>query len=143
MTIGELATQSEVPASTIRYYERIGVLPVPERISGQRRYSRAAVHRLAVLRLAQACGFRLDEMRQLISGFRPGIPASRRWQELAHRKRAELALEAERVRAIQKLLDRVLQCRCADLDECGPPPYRSACRAIVSLRTLYDFSMTS
>lgn len=63
MTIGELAIESGVPASTIRYWERIGVLPVPARISGQRRYLQDALHRLAVLRLAQACGFRLEEMR--------------------------------------------------------------------------------
>ena len=37
MTIGELAAQSGPPASTIRYWERIGVLPKPPRVSGQRR----------------------------------------------------------------------------------------------------------
>ena len=39
MTIGELAAESGMPASTIRYWERIGVLPKPARVSGQRRYS--------------------------------------------------------------------------------------------------------
>jgi DNA-binding transcriptional MerR regulator len=36
MTIGELAAESGLPASTIRYWERIGVLPKPLRVSGQR-----------------------------------------------------------------------------------------------------------
>jgi DNA-binding transcriptional MerR regulator len=52
MTIGELAAESGLPASTIRYWERIGVLPKPPRVSGQRRYTGNAVQRLAVLRLA-------------------------------------------------------------------------------------------
>ena len=39
MTIGKLAEMSGVPASTIRYWEKIGVLPLSTRVSGQRRYS--------------------------------------------------------------------------------------------------------
>lgn len=90
MTIGELAAQSGVPASTIRYWERVGVLPKPVRASGQRRYTVAAGHQLAVIRLAQACGFGLDATRQLIHGFGSGVPASRRWQTLARKKLAEV-----------------------------------------------------
>lgn len=119
MTIGELANRTGVPASTIRYYERVGVLPRPERVSGQRRYAPEAVHRLAVVRLAQDCGFRLDEMRQLFQGFRAGVPPSRRWQELGYKKQRELDEQAARIRAMRKVLDRVLQCRCVNLEECG------------------------
>jgi hypothetical protein len=39
-----------------------------------------AINPLSVLRLAQACGFRLDEMRHLLHGFRPAVPLSRRWR---------------------------------------------------------------
>jgi DNA-binding transcriptional MerR regulator len=74
LTIGELSAESGVPASTIRYWERVGAMPMPVRVSGQRRYHSDAVHQLAVLRLAQACGFRLDEMRHLMQGFRSGGP---------------------------------------------------------------------
>jgi hypothetical protein len=49
MTIGELETETGVPASTIRYWERIGVLPKPARVGGQRRYGPDAVPYLAVL----------------------------------------------------------------------------------------------
>jgi DNA-binding transcriptional MerR regulator len=73
MTIGELAVESGIPASTIRYWEKIGVMPKPVRASGQRRYPPDAIHQLAVLRLAQSCGFRLDEMRHLLHGFGPGV----------------------------------------------------------------------
>lgn len=79
-------SKTGVPASTIRYWERIGVLPAPARVSGQRRYTTESIHRLAVLRLAQACGFRLDEMRQLIHGFGSDTAPPRRWQKLARKK---------------------------------------------------------
>ena len=119
MTIGELAAESRTPASTIRYWEMLGVLPKPVRVSGQRRYSTDAVERLAVLRLAQACGFRLDEMRQLLNGFGVSVTPPRRWQELALRKQQELDAQIARLKAMQRLVARVLQCQCVALEECG------------------------
>lgn len=119
MTIGELSSKSGVPASTIRYWERIEVLPLSSRQSGQRRYGEDAIHRLAVLKLAQACGFRLEEMRHLISGFPSGTTASRRWRELAEKKRQELNNRMTQLKAMQQLVDHVLGCQCVDLSECG------------------------
>lgn len=119
MTIGELEAETGIPASTIRYWERIGVLPKPPRVSGQRRYGPDAVHYLAVLRLAQACGFELDEMRHLLHGFRSSVPASRRWQELAQRKMRKLDEQMARLKAMRQLVERVLQCQCAELPQCG------------------------
>jgi MerR family redox-sensitive transcriptional activator SoxR len=112
MTIGELAAESSIPASTIRYWERIGVLPKPPRVSGQRRYTVNAVQRLAVLRLSQACGFRLDEMRHLLHDFETGVKPPRRWQELARRKQEELDEQMSRLKAMRRVVDRVVQCRC-------------------------------
>jgi DNA-binding transcriptional MerR regulator len=88
-------------------------------VSGQRRYSREAIHIIAVLRLAQACGFHLDEMRQLLHGFRPGVSASRRWRELAQKKRVELNNQIEQLRAMRRVVDRVLKCDCAEISACG------------------------
>jgi MerR family transcriptional regulator, redox-sensitive transcriptional activator SoxR len=118
MTIGKLAAETGVRASTIRYWERIGILPAPARAGGQRRYPPDAVDQITALRLAQKCGFRLDEVRHLLNGFGPSVTAARRWQELARRKRQELDEQMERLKAMRKLVDRVLQCRCVDLAEC-------------------------
>jgi DNA-binding transcriptional MerR regulator len=119
MTIGELASKTGVPASTIRYWERIQVLPVPARVNGQRRYPDDSIHRLAVLRLAQACGFRLDEMRRLLHGFLSGASPPRRWQELAHKKRLEIDDRIAQLKAMRRVVDRVLHCECEELADCG------------------------
>jgi MerR family transcriptional regulator, redox-sensitive transcriptional activator SoxR len=119
MTIGELSSKSAVPASTIRYWERISLLPKPMRVSGKRRYAEDATHRLAVLRLAQACGFTLEEMRHLLHGFGSGIAASRRWQELAGKKQKELENRMEQLRAMRKLVNRVMHCECTEFDDCA------------------------
>lgn len=119
MIIGELASKTGIPASTIRYWERIGVLPVPARVSGQRRYTSDSIHRLAVLRLAQACGFRLDEMRHLMHSFGSDTAPPRRWQKLARKKQEELDTQIAQLKAMRRVVDRVLNCQCAELADCG------------------------
>jgi MerR family redox-sensitive transcriptional activator SoxR len=119
MLIGEVEAETGIPASTIRYWERIGVLPKPLRVSGQRRYGPDTIHYLAVLRLAQACGFRLEEMRHLLHGFHSTVPASRRWRELSQKKMQELDEQMDRLKAMRELVSRVLRCQCAELPQCG------------------------
>jgi MerR family transcriptional regulator, redox-sensitive transcriptional activator SoxR len=119
MTIGELALKTGVPASTIRYWERIQVLPTPARVSGQRRYPDDSIHRLAVLRLAQACGFRLEEMRHLLHGFLSGMRPPRRWQELAEKKQQEIDSQIAQLTAMRRVVDQVLHCQCPELADCG------------------------
>ena len=50
ITIGEMARRTDVRASTIRYYERVGLLPEPERVAGRRRYDQEVVDRLALIK---------------------------------------------------------------------------------------------
>ena len=60
LTVGQLAHTTGVPAKTIRYYEQVGVLPVPRRNpAGYRQYSRHDVHRLLFIRRARALGLSL------------------------------------------------------------------------------------
>src|ERR687889_574877 len=65
LTIGELAQRAGLATSAIRYYERVGMLPPAERVSGQRRYGEDAVARLAFIAAAQNAGFTLREIREL------------------------------------------------------------------------------
>ena len=119
MTIGELSIQTVLPVSTIRYWERIGILPDPRRSSGQRRYAAGDVQRLSVLRLARLCGFSLQQMGQLLQGCPASTSPAHRWQELARRKQKQLAAQIAQRRAMRKLVARVQQCRCVDLAGCA------------------------
>jgi DNA-binding transcriptional MerR regulator len=66
--IGELAELSGVPAKTIRYYEEIDVLAAPARTaSGYREYDESTLDRLAFVRAAQALGFTLGEIREIVA----------------------------------------------------------------------------
>ena len=66
-SIGQLARAAEVPTSTIRYYERIGLLaPSGRSAAGYRFYGRGAVEQIGFIRAAQAAGFGLDDIGSLI-----------------------------------------------------------------------------
>ncbi|WP_196778823.1 heavy metal-responsive transcriptional regulator [Lysobacter silvisoli] len=67
MQIGQLAKRAGVAIDTVRYYERNGILPLPERqASGYRAYDERDVDRLRFLRRAKALGFTLTEIRDLL-----------------------------------------------------------------------------
>src|ERR1700689_2600472 len=87
LTVGQLAALAGVRADTIRYYERSGLLPEPNRTDGDhRRYGPADLDRMLFIRGAQRLGLRLAEIRELPAGratrgcpFRPAgsAPGSR------------------------------------------------------------------
>lgn len=57
MKIGEVTERAHILESTIRYYERIGVLPEPRRESGQRIYETDVIEHLEAISIAQNLGF--------------------------------------------------------------------------------------
>ena len=73
LTVGQLAHTTGVSAKTIRYYEQVGVLPVPRRSpTGYRQYSRHDVHRLLFIRRARALGLSLSKLKALTAGLDRG-----------------------------------------------------------------------
>jgi DNA-binding transcriptional MerR regulator len=68
LKIGELAERTGTNSPTIRYYEKIGLLPEPDRQEGnQRRYGESDVRRLGFIRRCRDFGFSLDQVRTLVS----------------------------------------------------------------------------
>jgi MerR family transcriptional regulator, redox-sensitive transcriptional activator SoxR len=117
LTIGEVATAAGVRTSRIRYYESVGVLPQPARVSGRRRYTVETIDRLATIAIAQQVGFTLDEIRDLIT---PGRgPAHERLRELARRKLPEIDEVIERAVAIKHWLEMTSACECESLEVCS------------------------
>ncbi len=66
LTIGKLAEAAGVGVETVRFYQRKGLLEVPPRTDGIRRYSQQVLRRLRFIRKAQAAGFTLQEIKELI-----------------------------------------------------------------------------
>ena len=128
LTISEVARQVGLKPSAIRYYEQIGILPKPQRISGQRRYDNSVLYRLALVQRSRQMGFTLDEIQRLFFGFRRSIPISERWKKLSQRKLAELNALAEQIKSMQLLLRSMAEkCRCDALDQCGKGIFLNTC----------------
>lgn len=101
MRIGEIASAADVSIQTLRYYERCGLLPPPERQpSGYRKYDVEVVQRVRFIRRAQHLGFTLQEIRDLL-GF---------WTESIHscgvvEERATMTLKRidEQIRDLKRI----------------------------------------
>ncbi|MDH6243323.1 MerR family redox-sensitive transcriptional activator SoxR [Mycobacterium sp. OTB74] len=115
LAIGELARRADVAATTLRYYEQIGLIPAPARIGGQRRYDTAVATRLEVIRLCKTAGFTLDEIRLLFADDRPGRPAS---QALGEAKLIEIDAKIAELQRAREIIQWGLQCTCPSIDSC-------------------------
>ena len=69
MKIGEMAKQVDLPASTICYYEKIGILPEPVRENGQRIYAKNTIDLLEVVKMGRGLGYSLTEIKPLLDAF--------------------------------------------------------------------------
>ena len=117
LTIGQVAGAVGLNTSAVRYYERVGVLPHPERVSGQRRYGQDTIDRLRTIQAAQEAGFSLDEISQLLRGAEDGN-AAEELRVLAERKLPDIEALIERAEAMKQWLELASECRCGSLDVC-------------------------
>jgi DNA-binding transcriptional MerR regulator len=131
LTIGELARRAGVTTSTLRYYEEVGLLPAPARISGQRRYPESAATVVAAIRLHSDAGFTLAEQKALMAS--PDGTAD--WRELAQRKLAELDEQIARAQAAREAIRHGL--RCPRRDAAQRPDFRAVCPDFQALVTAW------
>lgn len=135
LSIGDVAAAAGVNASAVRYYERIGVLPEPERLSGRRRYGTETVDRLRTIRAGQQAGFSLEEIRQLLRGAEDGT-AAEELRGLAERKLPDVEALIERAQTMKRWLELAAECRCGSLDVCSlfaqPEPAPAGLSAVPS-----------
>jgi MerR family redox-sensitive transcriptional activator SoxR len=117
MRIGEVAHRAGVRVSLIRYYEEIGLLPEPARLSGQRRYDETVLRRLAVIDVAQRAGLTLDEIRELVE--HGNDPMNERLRELAARRLPEIDALIDRAQRVRAWLETAQACGCQSIDECA------------------------
>jgi MerR family transcriptional regulator, redox-sensitive transcriptional activator SoxR len=130
LTIGQVADRAGIRTSHIRFYERVGVLPQPERVGGQRRYDEDVVHRLSIIDVAQRAGFSLDEIKRLIRPDTHVADAGERMRALVEGKLPAIDALIARGQAVRRWLEVASACECSTVDVCSlfvdpalsPPP---------------------
>jgi MerR family mercuric resistance operon transcriptional regulator len=120
MRIGSLAKRTGVHVETIRYYQKIGLMPKPGPVRGLvRRYGRDALLRLQFIKRAQRCGFSLDEVKVLLRLSSSGQCAEVR--ALAGQKLDFLEKKINRLREMHRTLDRLAEaCGSCGSGQCCP-----------------------
>ena len=119
LTIGEVAHRSGVAASAIRYYESLGLIPPPPRVHGERRYSDEVLGSLAFIAVAQAAGFALREIEELLAHVQRGPGMAEAMQVMSEQKLVEVDEEMSRARARKDWLELARGCGCSEPDECA------------------------
>jgi MerR family transcriptional regulator, redox-sensitive transcriptional activator SoxR len=119
LTIGQVAERAGLNTSHIRFYERVGVLPEPERVAGQRRYRDDVLHRLSMIDVAQRAGLTLEEIAPLTGPANRSADASRHIRSLADDKLPHIDALIARAQAVKHWLQVAQHCDCESVDVCG------------------------
>jgi DNA-binding transcriptional MerR regulator len=109
MFIGQLARAAGVGTDTVRFYERAGLLPQPERTAaGYRMYDEAALKRLRFIKQAQALGFSLDEIKRVLNLRGQGKETCRCVMAMAEATLSETEQKLNQLRAFHNALKKTL-----------------------------------
>jgi len=113
MSIGELSERTGVPATTLRYYDELGLVRPAARAAGRRLYAASAVKDVGVILFFREIGFSLAEIGRLVGG-------ERQWrQEIIDRKLAELAEQQHRIEVARTALEHGLRCPASEPMKCS------------------------
>lgn len=120
LAIGALAKMTGTKVETIRFYEKSGLLPVPERTAGNyRSYGRSDLNRLSFIRRARDLGFSLDQVRALLDLSDEKDRSCEAVDAITREHLVEVQRKIADLRALQTELDRMLaMCSCGTVAEC-------------------------
>lgn len=133
LTISQLARRVGVATSALRYYEEIGLIPPPARVSGQRRYPESTIELVGAILLLSDAGYTLAEQRELTAAWEIGTQA---WHPLAQRKVASLDEQIARLQAAREAIAHSLHCPHENTRNC--PSFRRLVAARLAGQRLHD-----
>lgn len=120
LTIGELAKDSNVNISTIRYYEKRGLIETPPRTeSGYRMFTSETIADIKMIKHAQDLGFTLEEIKQLLSIYKiEDYYPTKEMYQFSKVKIVEINEKVAQLNSLKSLLENAMKCTVAEL---SPP----------------------
>lgn len=110
LTVSNLGAEVGLSAATVRYYERLGLLPKPERTAaGYRQYQQDAIERLRFIKSAQRVGLRLREIGELLAICDQGLCPCGHSEALLRARMAEIDAQVAELQAVRGELARVVE----------------------------------
>ena len=118
--IGTLSAETGVNIETIRYYEKIGLIPVPPRTEGRQRvYDRTHLKRLTFVRRGRELGFSLDEIRALLGLVRGGDLSCAEVKALTEQHVADIRRKVKDLKKLERVLSELAaRCRGNSVPDC-------------------------
>lgn len=119
LTIGAVAERTGVAPSALRFYEAEGLIHADRTPSGQRRYHREVLRRVAFIRVAQQVGLSLDEVRRALASLPDNrTPTQHDWERLAKDWRPRLDEQIGLLERLRDRLDVCIGCGCLSMRSC-------------------------
>ncbi|WP_114952537.1 redox-sensitive transcriptional activator SoxR [Sphingosinicella terrae] len=119
LSVGEVARRSGVAVSTLHFYERKGLISGWRSSGNQRRYERATLRRIAIIKVSQQLGISLAEIKARLAAL-PGdrTPGKADWARIAADWRADLDRRIGQLEKLRDNLDGCIGCGCLSVEAC-------------------------
>ncbi len=112
LSIGEVARRCDLPITTVRHYDRIGLVAARTRVGDKRRYLPRAVDRILFVRRCLGVGFSLPEVLAILETDDGG------WRSLVEARIGELVDQRSRIDTMISALSGSLTCDCLEVTSC-------------------------
>ena len=119
LTIGELAKRSGVSVATIRFYEEKDLIWSTRTVGNQRRYQRAMLRRIAIVKAAQQVGISLKQIKETLSTLpKQQVATKKDWQIMSQQWQGQLDQQIMMLLQLRQQLDQCIGCGCLSLEQC-------------------------
>ena len=119
LTVGEVASRSGVAVSTLHFYEKQGLIASARTAGNQRRYARAVLRRVAVIKVAQRMGIPLSEIAEVLAHLPAHcLPSKKDWCDMSKLWRTLLDARIAQLTQLRDQLDDCIGCGCLSLSVC-------------------------
>ena len=119
LTIGELAKRSGVSVATIRFYEEKDLIWSTRTAGNQRRYQRAMLRRIAIVKAAQQVGISLKQIKETLNTLpKQQVATKKDWQIMSQQWQEQLDQQIMMLLQLRQQLDQCIGCGCLSLEQC-------------------------
>jgi MerR family redox-sensitive transcriptional activator SoxR len=120
LTIGQVSNRTGVATSALRFYEDIGLITSERTQGNQRRYERAVIRTVSVIKAAQEVGLTLSEVSDALANLPNGrTPTKADWSRLARGWKSDLDARIKELTALRDELGDCIGCGCLSLQSCA------------------------
>ena len=119
LSVGQLAARSGVAVTALHFYETKGLIQSTRNSGNQRRYPRAMLRRVAVIKMAQRLGIPLADIARALAALpNDHVPTAEDWQRLSQGWREDLNRRIDEMLLLRDQLDGCIGCGCLSMQDC-------------------------